>query len=63
VTAPTAAVDCPYCWESIELIVDPSAGSARYTEDCPVCCQPIAVTLTVGDDGDDFSVEVEAENS
>jgi hypothetical protein len=56
------AVSCPYCWERIELLVDVSAGSQRYTEDCPVCCQPMAVNLEVGDDGQSFSVDVEAEN-
>lgn len=41
---------CPYCGEPIELVADASAGSAEYVEDCPVCCRPMRVTLTV--DGD-----------
>ena len=59
---PTARVQCPCCWETIELEVDVSAGSTEYTEDCSVCCQPLAVKLRVAGDEDDFSVEVEAEN-
>lgn len=55
-------VTCPYCWESIELDLDLSGGSAVYTEDCHVCCQPILVRLTVGDDLESFQVDVEAEN-
>jgi hypothetical protein len=58
---PSAKVQCPCCWETIALDVDVSAGSAAYTEDCPVCCQPLSVALTVGE-GDEFSVAVEAEN-
>lgn len=43
------SVDCPYCGEAIELVVDPSAGSASYVEDCPVCCRPMQVTAVVDD--------------
>ncbi|MDD3765044.1 MAG: CPXCG motif-containing cysteine-rich protein [Nevskiales bacterium] len=55
-----AEVTCPSCWETIVLELDLSAGSAVYAEDCPVCCRPMTVTLTV--DGDDYSVDVAAEN-
>jgi hypothetical protein len=55
-------VQCPYCWESVELAVDLSGGSAVYTEDCPVCCQPMSVRLQVDEDSGEFSVDVEAEN-
>jgi len=56
-------VQCPYCWEEIELDIDVSGGSQTYTEDCHVCCQPILVRLTVDEeDGESFEVTVEAEN-
>jgi Cysteine-rich CPXCG len=55
------AVQCPYCWEAFTLELDLSAGSAVYTEDCPVCCQPIRVSLNVPANGD-YLVEVEREN-
>lgn len=54
-------VQCPYCWEVVAIEVDASAGSARYTEDCPVCCQPMTVSLHVADDGA-YAVEVQREN-
>ena len=41
------AVHCPYCGERFETPVDLSSGSARYIEDCPVCCRPIEVSLEV----------------
>jgi Cysteine-rich CPXCG len=40
--------DCnPYCGESFETPVDTSSGSARYVEDCQICCQPIEFSLEV----------------
>ena len=55
-------VECPYCWESIELLIDVSGGTCDYTEDCPVCCQPILVRLHVDEDEESFRVEVSPEN-
>ncbi|WP_461302699.1 CPXCG motif-containing cysteine-rich protein [Aureisphaera sp.] len=34
---------CPHCWESISMLLDPSV-STSYIEDCEVCCNPIQVT-------------------
>lgn len=56
-----AEVTCPYCWETIVLEVDLSAGSQTYTEDCSVCCQPMLVRLSV-DEELRFEVAVESEN-
>ena len=50
-------VSCPYCGEPVELQVDASAGSARYVEDCQVCCQPMEVALSVDAEGE-ISVQV-----
>jgi putative PIN family toxin of toxin-antitoxin system len=47
-----AEVSCPYCGEPIELLLDGSAGEQAYIEDCPVCCRPIGVHVSVGDDGE-----------
>ncbi len=33
---------CPYCWEEISMLLDPSVDSS-YIEDCEVCCNPIEV--------------------
>lgn len=48
---PSVDVQCPYCGETITLLVDDSAGDQRYIEDCHVCCRPIVVTVAVDDDG------------
>ncbi len=44
-------VHCPYCGEPFETLIDLSAGSASYVEDCQVCCQPIEFTVQVGHAG------------
>lgn len=48
---PSAQVRCPYCGETIVLLVDASAGTQQYIEDCAVCCRPIVVSVGVDDDG------------
>ena len=45
------SVQCPYCGECFETVVDFSGGSTSYIEDCAVCCRPIEFRLEVADDG------------
>jgi hypothetical protein len=46
-------VSCPYCGESVELLVDPSGGmSQEYVEDCEVCCRPWVVRVTIDLEGE-----------
>jgi len=40
-------ISCPYCGESFETLIDLSAGSQAYIEDCQVCCQPIEFRISV----------------
>ena len=42
---------CPFCAEPITLVVDFSAGSQTYIEDCQVCCQPMEISVSVEADG------------
>jgi len=50
--AEATIVYCPYCGESVEMILDASGGvSQEYVEDCEVCCQPWAVRVTIDQDG------------
>jgi len=44
-------VACPYCGEDVDIVVDCSAGSQRYIEDCPVCCSPIEFEVEVDGEG------------
>ena len=45
------SVQCPYCGESFDTQLDTTAGSARFVEDCQVCCQPIEFDLEVDSAG------------
>jgi len=33
----SAFIQCPCCWEQIEILVDASVDSQEYVEDCSVC--------------------------
>ena len=39
---------CPYCGESLSILIDPSEIGVEYTEDCQVCCRPIVMLLDEG---------------
>ncbi|MEA3639144.1 MAG: CPXCG motif-containing cysteine-rich protein [Lamprobacter sp.] len=45
-------VQCPYCGEQIDALVDGLAGSHRYIEDCSVCCRPIEFEAVMDASGD-----------
>lgn len=55
----TAEVACPYCGETITLLLDLSVDAQSYIEDCSVCCQPMNVSYRV-EDGELAEVSVEA---
>ncbi len=38
-------IQCPYCWELIEVIVDDCGEPQEYIEDCQVCCRPITFRI------------------
>jgi hypothetical protein len=44
-------IDCPYCGEPIEILIDASMASQHYIEDCQVCCRPITLQVDIDDDG------------
>lgn len=46
----TQVIGCPFCGESIEVLLDLSAGGQDYIEDCQVCCQPIRIRFDVAGD-------------
>ena len=59
------SIDCPYCGESIDILLEPVEAdqddATHYIEDCQVCCRPIQIKVTT-----DFSgatcVDVSHEN-
>jgi hypothetical protein len=44
-------IQCPYCWESINVLIDCSIEAQEYIEDCQVCCHPINFNVQVDEDG------------
>jgi hypothetical protein len=54
-------VDCPYCGEAIEVLIDDQEAGDQYIEDCQVCCRPIIFSVAVDSVGN-FSVSVRDEN-
>jgi|SRR6266487_769086 len=39
----TASIQCPFCGQRFELVIDTSIASQRFTTDCEVCCRPFEV--------------------
>jgi len=52
----TLTVQCPYCGESIEVQVEDLAEVQSYIEDCSVCCRPIQLDVTSGENGVEAAV-------
>ena len=50
-------IACPYCGETITILIDESVGAQQYIEDCQVCCRPIEVYID-----ESLSVIVRSEN-
>lgn len=47
----SAKVNCPYCGEILEILIEPLDDPQQYFEDCQVCCQPILIEITPGYEG------------
>lgn len=54
-------VSCPYCGESITVLIDDSLPEQNYIEDCQVCCRPIVFNVFVDNTGD-AAVSARCEN-
>jgi len=57
----TENVQCPYCWEQIEVVVDCSIDDQEYIEDCSVCCKPIVFSVLVSE-GEIISIDGRSED-
>ncbi len=55
-------VSCPYCGESLDVLVDCSIEHQNYIEDCQVCCRPIVFDVRVDHSGEVF-LHVSDENA
>jgi hypothetical protein len=49
---------CPYCWETISMVLDASVEEQLFVEDCEVCCRPIEVRYRASE-GEIAELEIE----
>ena len=54
-------IGCPYCGETILILVDDSLSQQTYVEDCQVCCRPIVLEIEVDERGA-IAIGARAEN-
>ncbi|MEK6749894.1 MAG: CPXCG motif-containing cysteine-rich protein [Pseudomonadota bacterium] len=54
-------IQCPYCGEFIEILLDGSVEEQAYIEDCQVCCRPIGIHVVIDAEGVPY-VEVTSED-
>ncbi len=53
---------CDGCGEEVVIPIDPSAGATQqFVEDCPVCCQPNVVHVSIDEDTGDVQAYAEGE--
>ncbi|NTU92802.1 MAG: CPXCG motif-containing cysteine-rich protein [Chlorobiaceae bacterium] len=45
-------VQCPYCAESFEVLVDCSLGHQEYVEECEVCNRPVELVIDISPEGE-----------
>ncbi len=49
---------CPYCWQTVSMILDLSIEEQSYVEDCEVCCHPIQISyMAEASELTDFSAD------
>ena len=54
-------IECPYCGENLDVLIDQSEAGQTYIEDCQVCCRPINFSLIADHDGG-ISITVRSDN-
>lgn len=46
----TVLLQCPNCWKQVEIVVDCQDAEQEIIEDCSVCCSPMVIAISAGDD-------------
>ena len=52
------SIQCPFCGQAFDLVIDTSVSEQRFTTDCEVCCRPFEV-LAECEPGEILSLEVQ----
>jgi hypothetical protein len=53
----TESIQCPFCGQSFDLVIDTSIVTQRFTTDCEVCCRPFEVFVEC-EPGEVVSLEI-----
>ena len=56
----TQAIQCPFCGQKFDLVLDTNIPAQRFTTDCEVCCRPVEVFAEC-EPGEILILEVESE--
>ena len=51
---------CPYCWQQVSVLVDPSVSEQSYIEDCEVCCRPTQFHIQVEESGEEVFIQADS---
>lgn len=52
------SIQCPFCGEEINSMVDTSQGGYSTIEDCQVCCRPMEISVEC-EPGEVHSIDVQ----
>jgi hypothetical protein len=52
-------IQCPYCGQTMELVVDTGTAEQRFTTDCEIYCRPFEVFAEC-EPGEILSLDVQA---
>lgn len=53
-------IQCPFCGQTFEVVVDTSLARQVFTTDCEVCCRPMEIVAECAD-GEVVSVEARSD--
>ena len=42
-------IQCPFCGQTFEILVDTTVASQRFVTDCEICCRPMEVLVDCED--------------
>jgi hypothetical protein len=55
----TESIQCPFCGQRFDLVIDTSIATQRFTTDCEICCRPFEVFAEC-EPGEIVSLEVQS---
>jgi hypothetical protein len=50
-------IQCPFCGQSFDVVIDTSIAQQRFTTDCEVCCRPLEISVEC-EPGEVLSLEI-----